>query len=92
MIDDFESLDIMKLKSKSISLHWELMFTRSLYGTVDISRQGQILREIARLADSGRIRTTLAENFGPINAANLKRAHALIESGRAIGKLVLEGF
>ena len=91
MIDDFESLDIMKLKSKSISLHWELMFTRSLYGTSDISRQGQILREIARLADSGCIRTTLAENFGTINAANLKRAHALIESGRAIGKLVLEG-
>jgi len=92
MIDEFESLDIMKLKSKSISLHWELMFTRSLYGTADISRQGQILREIAQLADSGRIRTTLAENFGAINAANLKRAHALIESGRTIGKLVLEGF
>lgn len=92
LIDDFQNLDIMKLKSKSLSLHWEFMYTRSLYGTADIARQGEILGEIARLADSGRIRTTFAECLGLINAENLKRAHALIESERAIGKLVLAGF
>lgn len=92
LIDDFTAFDITKLKSKSISLHWQSMFTRSLYGTPDIARQGQILDEIADLADRGRIRTTLAESLGTISAENLRRAHALIEGGRTIGKLVLEGF
>lgn len=92
LIDDFETLDIMKLKSKSLSLHWELMFTRSLYSTPDITRQGEILGEVARLVDAGRIRTTLAEHLGPINAANLRLAHARIESGHTVGKIVLEGF
>ncbi len=92
LIDDPASLDILPFKRKSVSTHWELMFTRSLYDTADIAEQGRLLAEVARLVDSGTIRTTLAENFGPINAANLKRAHALIESGRARGKIVLEGF
>ena len=92
LIDDFETLDIMKLKSKSLSLHWELMFTRSLYNTPDIARQGEILGEVARLIDAGRVRSTLAEHLGPINAANLRRAHARIESGHTVGKIVLEGF
>jgi len=68
------------------------MFTRSLYGTADIKEQGALLNEVARLVDNGRIRTTLTEALKPINAANLTRAHALIESGRAKGKIVLEGF
>jgi NADPH2:quinone reductase len=92
LIDDPATLDIMPFKRKSVSTHWELMFTRSLFDTADIAEQGRLLSEVARLVDSGTIRTTLAENFGPINAANLKRAHALIESGRACGKIVLEGF
>lgn len=93
LIDDPEKpLDIMKLKRKSLSLHWELMFTRSLYGTADMAEQGKLLNEISGLVDAGRIRSTLAENFGTINAANLMRAHAQIESGKARGKIVLEGF
>jgi NADPH2:quinone reductase len=75
-----------------VSTHWELMFTRSLFDTADIAEQGRLLREVSRLVDEGTIRTTLTENFGPINAANLRRAHALIESGQARGKIVLEGF
>jgi len=92
LIDDPAALDIVPLKRKSVSTHWELMFTRSLFDTADIAEQGRLLREVSRLVDEGTIRTTLAENFGPINAANLRRAHALIESGQARGKIVLEGF
>ena len=92
LIDDPKALDANSLKRKSLSLHWELMFTRSLFKTADMDEQGKLLAEVSRLVDDGTIRTTLAEHFGPINAANLKRAHALIESNRARGKIVLDGF
>ncbi|PZU94557.1 MAG: zinc-binding alcohol dehydrogenase family protein [Chelatococcus sp.] len=92
LIDDPETLDANPLKRKSISLHWELMFTRSLFHTADMAEQGRLLAEVSRLVDAGTLKTTLAENFGRIDAANLKRAHALIESNRAKGKIVLEGF
>ena len=78
--------------SKSVSIHWELMFTRSIYQTVDMAEQGVLLNEVARLVDAGTLRSTATERHAPINAANLKRVHALIESGRARGKIVLEGF
>lgn len=92
LIDDPAVLDVNPFKRKSVSIHWEFMFTRSLFGTVDIAAQGTLLTEVARLVDAGAIRTTRTETFGAINAANLKRAHALLESGRARGKVVLEGF
>ncbi len=92
LIDDPATLDIVPFKRKSISVHWELMFTRPMFKTADMGAQGALLNEVARLVDAGTIRTTLGENFGQIDAANLKRAHALIESGRARGKIVLEGF
>ena len=86
------TLDIDPLKPKSISIHWELMFTRSLFGTADMAEQGVLLNEVSRMVDAGTLRSTHAENFGAVNAANLRRAHALIESGRSIGKITLEGF
>jgi NADPH:quinone reductase len=92
LIDDPEPIDVRKLKRKSVSLHWELMFTRSIFETADMEAQHRLLIEVAQLVDGGKIKTTLAENFGMINAANLKRAHAMLESGRAKGKIVLEGF
>jgi zinc-binding alcohol dehydrogenase family protein len=92
LIDDPKILDIVPFKRKSVSVHWELMFTRSLFSTADIDQQGVLLNEVAKLVESGRIRTTLTEVLKPINAANLMQAHALIESGRAKGKVVLEGF
>jgi zinc-binding alcohol dehydrogenase family protein len=93
LIDDPAApLDVMQLKRKSLSLHWELMFTRSLFHTADMQRQHDLLDQVADLVDGGRLRSTLGQHFGTINAANLKRAHALIESGAACGKLVLEGF
>lgn len=91
-IDDPQSLDIMPLKRKSLSAHWELMFTRSLYGTADIARQQEILRNVAELASQGKIATTRTQSLGTINATNLRKAHALLESGQAIGKLTLAGF
>jgi zinc-binding alcohol dehydrogenase family protein len=92
LIDDPAELDVNLLKRKSISLHWELMFTRSLFQTADMHKQHELLDEVARLVDAGVLKSTLAERFGKIDAANLKRAHALIESNKARGKIVLEGF
>ncbi len=93
LIDDpSEPLDIMKLKPKSLSIHWEFMFTRSMFNTSDMKKQHLLLTSIANLVDSGSIKTTLGESFGTINAANLKRAHAYIETNQAVGKVVLEGF
>jgi zinc-binding alcohol dehydrogenase family protein len=92
LIDDPKTLDAMPLKLKAISLHWELMFTRPLFETPDMIRQHEILERIAALIDAGTLRTTVGEHFGTINAENLRRAHALVESHRARGKIVLEGF
>jgi NADPH2:quinone reductase len=92
LIDDPKELSALPLKRKSISLHWELMFTRSLFATPDIEKQHDLLNKMSAMVDAGQIKSTLAENFGTIKAANLKRAHALIESGKAKGKIVLAGF
>jgi zinc-binding alcohol dehydrogenase family protein len=94
LIDDpaAGSIDIGALKRKSVSLHWELMFTRSLFETPDMVAQHALLTEVAQLVDAGTLRSTKGEHFGTINAANLQRAHALLESGKAKGKIVLEGF
>ena len=93
LIDDPATpLDVRKLKAKSVSLHWELMFTRSLFQTADMIAQHRLLCELAALVDAGLVRTTLGEHYGRIDAVNLRRAHALIEAGKARGKIVLEAF
>lgn len=92
LIDDPKTLDVAKMKRKSLSLHWEFMYTHSMYQTQDMNKQHHLLNRVADLVDQGFIRTTVNQNLGPINAANLKKAHQAIESGTAIGKIVLEGF
>ncbi len=92
LIDDPETLDIMPFKGKAVSTHWELMFTRSLFQTADIARQGQILNEVAQLLDAGKIKSTATRILGTISAENLRHAHRELASGKARGKLVLEGF
>ena len=92
LIDDPENLDIRLLKPKSISLHWEFMFTRSMFQTTDMLAQHTLLNEVSRLIDDGKLKTTFGQHLGKINAANLRKAHAILESGKSIGKLVLEGF
>lgn len=89
LIDDPQNLDIMPLKFKSISVHWEFMFSRSMYETVDIARQGEILAQVAELVDSHKLTTTGNHTIHGINAQNLRQAHALIERGDTIGKIVL---
>ncbi len=92
LIDDPGTLDIMALRPKCISAHWEGMFTRSTFTTADIQAQHDLLNAVSKMVDAGEVRTTMTKNLGPINAANLRKAHALIESGTSIGKVVLEGF
>jgi zinc-binding alcohol dehydrogenase family protein len=92
LIDDPDLIDFRQLKRKSVSLHWEFMFTRSMFDTPDQIAQHELLERVAALIDAGTLRTTFGDHFGKIDAANLKRAHALIGSNRARGKIVLEGF
>lgn len=92
LIDDPDLIDVRQLKRKSLSLHWEFMFTRPMFNTADIQAQHRLLEEVAALIDAGKLRTTLNEELGVINAANLRHAHALIEDGKSIGKVVLAGF
>ena len=93
MIDDpSEPLDVMKLKFKSQSLHIEFMFARSMFNAMDMDEQSKLLSRVADLVDQGYIQTTSGKNLGLINAENLKKAHAELESGKAIGKIVLQGF
>ncbi|WP_340156617.1 zinc-binding alcohol dehydrogenase family protein [uncultured Winogradskyella sp.] len=91
-IDDPKTFNIMPFKLKSVSTHWEFMFTRSMFQTEDMIEQHNILNEVSGLIDNGTIKTTLGENFGIINAENLRKAHAFLETGKAKGKIVLEGF
>ena len=92
LIDDPVSLDVKLLKRKAASLHWESMFTRAIFQTADMIAQHNLLNDVSAMVDEGLIVTTLAKELSPINAANLRAAHALIESGRSIGKVVLSGW
>ncbi|WP_025333128.1 zinc-binding alcohol dehydrogenase family protein [Paenibacillus sabinae] len=92
IVETEEPLDLNLLKNKSATFTWEFMFTRSLYQTPDMIKQHELLNENARLIDSRVIRTTLTDLLEPINAANLRKAHAMIETGRTVGKIVLEHF
>lgn len=88
-IDEPDGLDIRPLKSKSITWHWELMFTRALYGTDDLIEQHRLLDRVAELVDAGRFRTTLSTTLHGLDAATLREAHRLVESGRTVGKVVV---
>ncbi|MFT3774423.1 MAG: zinc-binding alcohol dehydrogenase family protein [Minicystis sp.] len=92
IVETSEPLDLDLLKRKSATFAWEFMFTRSTYTTPDLAEQGAILRRLAAWIDEGRVRTTRRETLGPISAATLREAHARIEGGRTIGKLVIAGW
>ncbi|TEU28282.1 zinc-binding alcohol dehydrogenase family protein [Acinetobacter seifertii] len=92
LIDDPEQLDIKPFKSKSVSVHWEFMFTRSMFQTEDMQKQSELLNEVSKLVEEGKIKTTVTEVLSPINAENLKQIHQQIESGKTKGKIVLHGF
>jgi zinc-binding alcohol dehydrogenase family protein len=89
IVETAESVDLNALKRKSATFSWEFMFTRSMYQTEDMIEQHKLLSRIAEWVDRQKIQSTLTETLSPINAANLRTAHAKIEAGRMIGKLVL---
>jgi len=86
------ALPMAKLFAKSVSFVWEMMFTRSMFGTEDMIEQHRLLNEVSALIDGGKLKSTLGENYGKINAANVARAHEALAGGRTIGKIVLAGF
>jgi zinc-binding alcohol dehydrogenase family protein len=94
LIDDPapEAINVLALKRKSLSLHWEFMFTRSLFGTADQAEQGCLLARVAELVEQGLLRSTMAEQLGPISAASLLQAHRRRASGQGWGKVVLAAF
>jgi zinc-binding alcohol dehydrogenase family protein len=92
IVRTMKPVDLAPLMAKSATFSWELMFTRSTYHTPDMIGQHELLNETAALVESGALRTTLATHLGKINAANLRRAHKLLEEGHTVGKIVLEGF
>jgi NADPH2:quinone reductase len=92
IVENSGPIELGLLKSKSASFHWESMFTRAAFQTEDLARQGGILDELATLLDAGTLRTTRTETLTPINAANLREAHACLEPGHTIGKITLAGW
>jgi NADPH2:quinone reductase len=86
------SVDLNLIKNKSVGFTWELMFTRSLFETEDMIEQHHLLNRVAALIDEGKLVTTVTEVLSPINAENLRKAHARIEGGKTIGKIVLENW
>jgi NADPH2:quinone reductase len=80
------------LMRKSVSFSWELMFTRAIFQTQDMEEQHRILKQVAEWVDAGRVKTTLTERLSPISAEKLREAHGKLESGKMVGKLVLEGW
>ena len=92
IVENKGPLEVGLLKSKSATFAWEFMFTRSMFQTPDMGAQGALLNEVAALVDAGVLKTTVTEVLSPISAATMKEAHARSESGRTIGKLVIEGW
>ncbi|GAA1574707.1 zinc-binding alcohol dehydrogenase family protein [Dactylosporangium maewongense] len=88
-IDEPAGLDLLPLKAKSISFHWELMFTRPLFQTPDMIAQHELLDRVAALVDAGTIRSTLTTRLDGLNAASLTRAHEMVEDGHMVGKVVV---
>lgn len=88
-IDDPDAVDVVKLKPKALSWHWEFMFARSLHQAPDQIRQHELLAEVAQLVMTGAVRSTMTTTLRPINAENIREAHRLVESGHVIGKVVI---
>src|SRR5690606_4490363 len=87
LIDDPEPVDLRLFKIKSVSIHWENMFTRSVFQTPDMAEQGRLLARVADLIDQGEIVTTLGEDLGPLSAGELQIAHERIALSHAPGKM-----
>jgi zinc-binding alcohol dehydrogenase family protein len=92
IVGNRDPLPMDLVRSKSASVCWELMFTRPRFQTPDMIEQHKLLNQVSEWLDAGRLRGTLREKLSPINAANLRKAHEKLESGKTVGKLVLKGW
>ncbi|NKI69173.1 zinc-binding alcohol dehydrogenase family protein [Collimonas pratensis] len=92
IVENAAPLDVSLLKAKSAGFIWEFMFTRSMFQTADMQEQGKLLDQVAQLIDQKTLVTTVSQVLSPISAANLRQAHATLETGRVIGKIVLKDF
>lgn len=88
--DPVENVNLRQLKGKSISFHWESMFTRSVFETEDMIAQHHILNKLAELLDNGTIQSTLKSTLNGLTVSNFKEAHKLLESGTTIGKIAIK--
>ncbi|MEM7489819.1 MAG: zinc-binding alcohol dehydrogenase family protein [Pseudomonadota bacterium] len=87
-IDDPDGLDVMSLKGKALSFHWEMMFARPVHGAAP-ERQGALLHRVAQMVEAGTLRGTATRRFDGIDPRTLGEALDLQASGTAIGKIVL---
>ena len=92
VIDDPQTFDFNAGKRKALSFSWEFMFTRSMFQTDDMEKQHELLNRVSAMIDDGSLISTMTNNLGKMSISTLKEAHKLQESGRVIGKNVLEGF
>jgi len=92
IVETSKPVDLGLLKNKSATFVWEFMFTRAMYQTPDMIQQHHILNLVSGLIEEGTLKTTISQAMTPINAANLRKAHAQLESGSTIGKIVLSGW
>ncbi|TSB47315.1 zinc-binding alcohol dehydrogenase family protein [Alkalicoccobacillus porphyridii] len=92
IVESPELLDLNVLQSKSVTFVWEFMFTRPMYKTEDMSQQQYLLNQVSQLFEEGHLQATLTETLSPIEAKTIKEAHAKVESGKMIGKIVVKGF
>lgn len=92
LIDDPQDMDINIFKRKSISIHWESMFTRSTFQTADLHQQGEILANVAQLIEDHQVHSTLQTLLSPIHAENIRKAHRILEQGHHHGKIVIADF
>lgn len=92
VIDDPQILDINPGKAKALTFSWEFMFARPMHQTDDIEKQHELLNRVSALVDDGVLVSTVTNNLGNLSVETLKNAHLQQESGRVIGKNVLNGF
>ncbi|EOC1345717.1 zinc-binding alcohol dehydrogenase family protein [Cronobacter turicensis] len=90
IVENAHPLDQDALKSKSAALHWEFMYTRSMYQTADMGRQGEILNEVATLVDAGEVESALSETFHGLSVESISKAHQKVLEGHMRGKVVVE--
>ena len=80
------TLDLSSLLFQGLSLHTVFMYIPLLHG-IGRAAHGRILTELAKLVDEGKVRPLIDEHTFALR--DVAAAHQFLESGRALGKVVL---